>query len=94
MVRKIPRQAITANGGPQPSGMHRTADYKRGKALKSCFTEFCQIRNAAMNKRVLGEPFFNLISGQQDFLIFAKKYLPILKIFFTFAPQKMICKEY
>ncbi|MDF9831515.1 hypothetical protein M2133_002884 [Parabacteroides sp. PF5-6] len=28
-------------------GMHRTADYKGGKALKSCHTEFVHIQGAA-----------------------------------------------
>lgn len=28
-------------------GMHRTADYKGGKALKSCHTEFVHIYSAA-----------------------------------------------
>jgi hypothetical protein len=32
---KIPRQVLIVNGGPQPSGMLSTADYKHGNALKS-----------------------------------------------------------
>jgi len=39
--------ALAVNGGPQPSGMLSTADYKDGKALKSCHTEFVHIFGAA-----------------------------------------------
>jgi hypothetical protein len=50
--------------------MHRTADYKRDKALKSCFMEFYHIRNAALfSKGFLRETltFFvrGVMSGRQ-----------------------------
>ena len=39
--------ALVADGGPHPSGMLRTADYKGDKALKSCYSEFVHIYSAA-----------------------------------------------
>jgi len=46
-----PRQASILNGGPQPSGSIYAGGLQRGRALKSCHTEFHHITDVALYKK-------------------------------------------